>query len=68
MCFPSPDWKLLDALGLYLKCLPADTRDEYLSGARDGVGGLEREDKMGGGQVLTAGGTLAVDGGNPQVR
>ena len=46
MCFPSPDWKLLDALGLYLKCLPADTRDEYLSGARDGVGGLEREDKM----------------------
>lgn len=28
----------------------------------------EREDKMSGGLVLTAGGTLAVDGGNPQVR
>ena len=60
MCFPLSDWKLLDVLGLYLKCLAADTSDGYQSGAGNG-GGWEGEDKMGGGLVLTTGGSLAVD-------
>ena len=60
--------KVVDTLGLKWICLAGDKRDEWASGAKDGEEG-EGEDKMGGrADILTAGGTLTINGWHPEVQ
>ena len=50
-------------------CVTADTRDDCLSGAKDGEqGGRASTGCRGGEEVITAARTVSMGGGHPQVR